>query len=82
MHGGLLPIVTREASVNTDGFGTLLPAAGVAQVQEAVRAIAEAPAAELRERAEATWEFARRNQSREGFRRDYDRLFGRLLEGD
>lgn len=82
MHGGLLPIVTREAAVNTDGFGTLLPAAGVAEVQEAVRAIAEAPAAELRERAEATWEFARRNQSREGFREDYDRLFGRLLGGD
>ena len=80
LHAGMIPILTREASVDIDGFGTLLPAAGVDHVRDAVCAVVEAPAVELRERSEAAWTFARENHTRERFASDYGAIVEQLVD--
>jgi len=79
LHAGLVPIVTREASVDIDDFGSELPAAGVEEIKEAVTALSETPANELRERAVAAWEHARANHTRKRFAEDYRDIAERLL---
>ena len=79
LHAGLIPILTREASVDVHGFGTLLPAAGVDDVRDAVCEVVEAPAADLRERSERAWMFARENHTRERFASDYRAVVAQLL---
>ena len=80
MHGGLIPIVTREASVDVENFGFELREAGVTAIVEAARHMAGLPAAELSLRSRATWEFARRQHTREAFEKHY-RLFVRDVLG-
>ena len=79
LHVGLIPIVTREAGVDVDGFGTVLPAATVEEVRAAVLEVAQAPVEELRARTQAAWEFARENHTRERFAEDYRRAVDELV---
>jgi glycosyltransferase involved in cell wall biosynthesis len=80
LHGGLIPIVTREASIDLENFGFALREAGVAAIVEAVERVATLPAAELNLRSRAAWEFARRQHTREAFEKNY-RLFVRDVLG-
>jgi glycosyltransferase involved in cell wall biosynthesis len=80
LHGGLIPIVTREAGVDVENFGFELREAGVTAIVEAARHLAGLPAAELSLRSRATWEFARRQHTREAFEKNY-RLFVRDVLG-
>jgi glycosyltransferase involved in cell wall biosynthesis len=80
LHGGLVPIVTREASVDTEDFGVELREASVAAIVESVRRVAAFSATEFATRSRATWEFARRQHTREAFEKNY-RLFVRDILG-
>jgi glycosyltransferase involved in cell wall biosynthesis len=80
LHGGLIPIVTREASVDVEDFGFSLREAGIAAIVETVQRVATLPAAELSLRSRAAWEFARRQHTREAFEKNY-RLFVRDVLG-
>lgn len=76
MHGGLIPIVTREASVDVFDFGLEHRDDEIATIVADVRRVAAMPAAELDARARAAWEHARRVHTRDHFRktwRDYAR---------
>lgn len=79
LHGGLLPIVTREASVDVGDFGVELPSAGIAAILAAVRDVAAMPPATLAARSRAAWEFARRQHTRENFERVYRRFVAEAL---
>lgn len=87
MHAGLVPVVTREASVDVDdAYGTLLPEATVPAIREAVRELSSRPPSELRRMAGAAWRFARERHTRETFAaayRDFAEglVSGRILEG-
>ncbi|HMO51454.1 MAG TPA: glycosyltransferase [Kiritimatiellia bacterium] len=79
MHAGLIPIVTREASVDVEpSCGMLLPDASVAGIRQAVSDVAEKPEAECAGMARAAWSWARENHTRERFRHEY-RAFVRSL---
>jgi hypothetical protein len=80
MHAGLVPLVTRQASVDLDGFGWEIGEASVAAVREAVVAAAGRPSAELRERTRAAWSHARRCHTRASFARDHRRAIESILE--
>jgi hypothetical protein len=68
MHAGLVPLLTREASVDlTTATGVLLGGASVETVRAAVEELAACPAAELERRSRAAWEWARAHHSREVF---------------
>jgi glycosyltransferase involved in cell wall biosynthesis len=69
MHGGLIPIVTREASVDVQDFGFETRSAAIEDIMTEVRRVAGLPAAELAARARAAWEHVRAVHTREHFRR-------------
>ena len=79
LHGGLIPIVTREASVDVGDFGCELCGAEVAEIISALEDIAALPAAELAARCRAGWEFARAQHTREAFERNYRALMGEMI---
>lgn len=69
MHGGLIPVVTREASIDVEDFGFETRSDAIADLMTEVRRVAELPAAELAARARAAWEHVRAVHTREHFRR-------------
>lgn len=72
MHAGLLPIVTREASVNiTPDRGVVLPDASIPSIQTAVKNLSAHPPAELSTMAHAAWTWARATHTRERFKQEY-----------
>lgn len=79
MQAGLIPIATYESTVPTEGFGIRLPDASVASIQRAARELASLPISELERRSKATWEYARREHSREAFSRAVDRFMTKEL---
>ena len=82
MHGGLLPVVTRTASVDVaPDYGVLLPGATVAEIQDGVRALACRPRDELETMARKAWAFVREHHTREVFDREYRRFVSRLRDG-
>jgi glycosyltransferase involved in cell wall biosynthesis len=82
MHFGLIPVVTREASVDvTSARGVVLEEATVAAIQRAVKELAARPAAELEALAREAWTFVRGHHSREVFRSEYARFVQRLVAG-
>jgi len=80
MHGGLIPIVTREASVDTEDFGVELREASVAAIVESVRRVAAFSPTEFATRSRATWEFARRQHTRENFDRTFRSFISEVLQ--
>lgn len=71
MHAGLLPILTREASVDIEEFGVLLPDARVGSIIDAVRRVASLPEEELVRRCNDAWRFARREHTRDLFAKNF-----------
>jgi hypothetical protein len=74
MHGGLVPIVTREASVDVGDFGFELRSVEISELVAALRHFAALPPSEVSARSRAAWAFARRMHTRENFERTYRRL--------
>jgi len=79
MHAGMLPVVTREASVNIGDSGLILKSASVEAIREAVIAISNMPAGKLRDRAKSAWQLARSNHTREKFAEHYDRFVADVI---
>jgi glycosyltransferase involved in cell wall biosynthesis len=68
MHTGLIPVVTRETSVDVAPcYGVLLGDAGVETIRAAVRELAARPGSELAAMSRAAREQARRHHTRERF---------------
>jgi glycosyltransferase involved in cell wall biosynthesis len=78
MHAGMIPICTREASVDLDDFGVLIREGSVSAVQEAVRKVASMSPPEAERRARASWQHVRAIHTREQFRKNY-RAFAQSL---
>ena len=74
LHGGLVPIVTREASVDVADFGFTLPSVAVEDLVAALRQAAALAPADLARRSRAAWELARRQHTRENFERVFRQL--------
>lgn len=68
MHAGIIPVVTREASVDVPpDTGVVLADASVETIRAAVRQLAATPPDRLRAMSLAAWNFARANHTRESF---------------
>lgn len=81
MHAGLIPVVTREASVDTEGFGETLKAATVEDVCAAVRRLGENGPAALTQRARASYDYARTHHTIDVFAANYAEFVADLLDG-
>jgi len=72
MHAGLIPIVSRESSVDIDPrYGCLLPDCGVDTIRACVQELSGRPAAERRAMRSAAWRFAREHHTRAQFTAAY-----------
>ncbi len=81
MHAGLIPIASREASVDIDpSCGILLEESSVAALQSAVRTLSETAPDQRKAMARAAWTRARENHTRERFKEDYRAFVRRLPE--
>lgn len=81
MHAGLIPIVSREASVDLDeDSGILLPESSVEAVRAAVRALSAESPERLAARARSAWRRAREQHTRERFKEEYRAWVRRLPE--
>jgi glycosyltransferase involved in cell wall biosynthesis len=72
MHAGLVPICTRETSVDLEGFGVPIRAGTVAAVQEACRKLANMSDDEVERRARAAYDHACLAHTRARFRQNYE----------
>ena len=72
MHAGLIPLVTREASVDiAPAYGRVTPDSRVETLREQVRELSARPATELADLAREAWSFARAHHTREIFAAAY-----------
>jgi glycosyltransferase involved in cell wall biosynthesis len=74
MHAGLIPVVTRESSVDVGDFGIVLSAATIGDIKAAALQLASMSVTELENRARVAWEYARTHHTRETFTRDYEQF--------
>ncbi len=80
MHGGLIPIVTYEASVNVEDFGVLIKNGSVSAVEDAIRETLALSDQQLEERCWKAWQYARENHTQEIFSHDLAKFIDRELE--
>lgn len=79
MAAGLIPIVTREAGVDVEGFGVVLPGPSPAEVSKAVRDLSALPAPRLCEMAAEAWHCARSRHSPDVVARRLDEILQEVL---
>lgn len=80
MHAGLIPIVTRESSVDTHDFGVTLPDSAIESIKESVIDLSSQSAAILKEKAIATWKYANATHTRESFAKAYRMFLAETLK--
>jgi hypothetical protein len=79
MAAGLIPIVTREAGVDVEGFGVVLPSSSPAEVSKAVRDLSALPVTRLGEMAEGAWHCARSRHAPDVVTRRLDEILQEVL---
>ena len=72
MHAGLIPIVSREASVDVDeSFGWVLKECSIEEIKASIRKVSNLSGEDLKGMARKAWDFARANHTRERFAEEY-----------
>ena len=71
MCAGLIPIVSRESSVDIHDFGFLLEALTVESIQKKIQHVSSLPDEELKALSKRTFEFAHKTHSRESYARHF-----------
>lgn len=79
MHAGMIPICTREASVDLGDFGLLIKNGTVEAVMEAAQAFALLPDKEMKQRVKASYEYVRKVHTRDQFQKNYSRFAAKVL---
>ena len=81
LHAGLIPVVTRQSGVEVEHFGITLPDnPSIEAVRKAVEHAATYTKEEARFRAIASWEYARKNHTKEKFRASYATFLDKILK--
>ncbi len=74
MHAGLIPIVSRAASVDLPEEGILLESCTVDEICAAVREVASRTPEALESASRAVWSFARERHSKDAFKAGFERV--------
>jgi glycosyltransferase involved in cell wall biosynthesis len=80
LHGGLIPIVSKESGVDVEGFGILLQNVTVDEIKAKISTFANLSTDELRVRSKKAWEFAQTSHTREAFAKAYKQVVANLLD--
>jgi glycosyltransferase involved in cell wall biosynthesis len=80
MHAGLIPIVSREASVDVnEDFGLVLKECSIQEIKNSIKNISSLSSEELQRMARAAWNFARANHTRERFAEEYRNVISLIM---
>ncbi|MEI6417317.1 MAG: glycosyltransferase, partial [Verrucomicrobiota bacterium] len=79
MHAGMVPLCTREASVDLEDFGILIKEGTVEGVIEAMKKFVALADNEVEQCAMAAYEHVRRHHTREQFQKNYSAFAKNLL---
>jgi glycosyltransferase involved in cell wall biosynthesis len=80
MHAGLIPIVSRESSVDVDeDYGIVLPECSTEEIRGSVRRLSALPSEKLKLMARKAWEFVRENHTRKRFSEEYRRVIEMIM---
>jgi len=79
MHVGLIPIVSRQSSVDIEDFGFLIPDITVEAIEDLIRKISSLDLKELESRSRNTWEYARKVHTKENFAKEYKKFIKEKL---
>ena len=74
MRSGIIPVISRETGISTEGFGVLLPDASVAAIRTEVSNMAARSPETLAERAEHVRKYAASHHSQDSYIREYTRI--------
>jgi len=80
LHGGLIPIVSKESGVDIEGFGILLQNVTIDEIKAKIVTCANLSTDELRSRSKKAWQFAQDNHTREEFAKAYKQVVANLLD--
>ena len=80
MHAGLIPFVSEQASVDVEDFGFILKSLSVKEIKNSVRMVSNLSIDELKSRSKKTWNYARRNHTREMFAEEYEKFVKVVLK--
>jgi glycosyltransferase involved in cell wall biosynthesis len=79
MHAGLIPICTREASVDLCDFGMLIREGSVEAVKEAALTFASLSEGEVEARARASYDYVNATHTRPAFQYHYQQVINTIL---
>ena len=79
LHGGLIPLITRESGVDADDFGFYLQDCSVDTIKDSVKQVTSLSTRDLEQRAREAWEFARAHHTRESFAAAYRDALQKIL---
>jgi glycosyltransferase involved in cell wall biosynthesis len=72
MHAALIPIVSREASVDIQNdYGVLLRDCSIKEIQHSVRRLSSMPVDQLRNMSRHAWEYVRAKHTQQHFAQEY-----------
>lgn len=71
MHAGLIPIVSRESSVDTYDFGIILDNSTIENTKKSVVSLSSLPTNNLKQKAINAWKYANSHHTREAFGKAY-----------
>ncbi|HLB33381.1 MAG TPA: glycosyltransferase [Chthoniobacterales bacterium] len=78
MHAGMVPLCTKEASVDLGDFGMQIKGGSVEDVIESVQSFSALSDQEVAERARSSYDHVRRYHTRDQFRKNYQNFAARL----
>ncbi|HVR30082.1 MAG TPA: glycosyltransferase, partial [Thermoanaerobaculia bacterium] len=82
LHAGLVPLVTRESSIDlVPGLGPYLGAAEPEEIRERVHALSARRAGDVAAQARLAWEHVRARHTRDAFARRWREVAEALIEG-
>lgn len=70
MHRGLIPVVSKESTIDTDGFGVTLDSCDILHIRQTVMELADLPVNIVKEKSIKTFEKAMQDYSVQSFERN------------
>jgi glycosyltransferase involved in cell wall biosynthesis/LmbE family N-acetylglucosaminyl deacetylase len=80
LHAGLIPIISYESGIDVDDFGVVLKENSINAIKRTVQMVSQFPAEQLRQMANAAWEFARAGHTREKFAEEYRNVILSIMD--
>lgn len=79
LHAGLVPVISRQAGIDTDDFGITLEECTSDAVKSALVKLSNVPEDTLKSMSKKAWEHARMYHTREMFTTDYKKFVSSML---